>query len=359
MIIKIKQLKSGKFYISYSIKNILSDEDGNSMIEFALVLPLLILLTVGTVFLSINFAQKSILNGLAFMETRAASVRQQHTKIAEHAVQNYRKQTDGHQKWIEKAKSEIKEDNSSGDLTIIVSKDAENTEMLSNVINMIGGNKPNGKTEIKKIKSAMTLPIEYIVFSKRSDRPFTSTTIDYETKPVGGDFIDKNLLDKLPESVRKLIIPKSLVDPKKDIGSPDDGQVHDSKRADRVLSANAMENMERLNKSYAYWGLDRLSRSEAPENITIDNLSAKTVNTLGFMKASGEYISVIENGTDVLKLATQLSGFGYAIETILQPIQAVGAVGLPIVEKVGTKFAETAEINNNRMFKKSLLGIGN
>ena len=151
------------------------------------------------------------MNGLAFMETRAASVRQQHTMIAEHAVRNYMKSTEGQQKWLEEAKSEIKVDSQTKDLRVDVTKDAMNTEILSNALNVIGGRKPDGKAEIKKVKSAMVLPIEYIDKAKGSDRPNTRTTVNYETAPVGGDFINKNLLDKLPKSVSELISVACLV----------------------------------------------------------------------------------------------------------------------------------------------------
>jgi hypothetical protein len=333
------------------INTILQEEEGSSMVEFAIVLPVLIVLTIGSIYLSVGFTQKSIMNGLAFMETRAASVRQQHSMIAEHAVKNYMKSTEGQQKWLEEAKSEIKVDIKTNDLTVIVTKDAMNTEILSNALNIIGGRKPDGKTEIKKVKSAMVLPIEYITLAKRSDRPFTSTTVNYETSPIGGDFIGKHLLDKLPKSVSDMIIPNSLVDPKKDNGS-DIGQIHDSKRADGILGSDSTRNSERLNKAYDYWGLDKIGNSEKPKSLSI-----KKINTVGFLQVTAENIAIIESGANLAQVAAKFSTFGPIVEVALKPIQSVGAVVLPTVEKVGTNFAEIAETNNNRMFKKSLIGV--
>lgn len=332
------------------INTVLSEEEGSSMVEFAIVLPVLIVLTIGSIYLSVGFTQKSIMNGLAFMETRAASVRQQHTKIAEHAVKNYMKSTDGQQLWLEEAESDISVDIQTNDLKVIVTKDAMNTEVLSNALNIIGGRKPDGKAEIRKVKSAMILPIEYIDKAKGSDRPNTRTTVNYETAPVGGDFLAKNLLDKLPQSVSELIVPKSLVDPKDDdtLG----GGVNDSKRADRILGSDSTYNMERANEVYKYWGLDNFGTSEKPNSRSI----AK-VNTLGFLDITAENVALIEGGANLAQIAAKFATFGPIVQTALKPIQSVGAAVLPTVESVGTKFADMAETNNNRIFKKSLVGI--
>ena len=67
------------------LKELIKDEKGNSLVEFALVLPMLLVLTVGGVYLSVSFSHKSIMNGVSFMQARAASVRQNHGDIAKEA----------------------------------------------------------------------------------------------------------------------------------------------------------------------------------------------------------------------------------------------------------------------------------
>lgn len=338
--------------------NLLNEEEGSSMVEFAIVFPVLIVLTIGSIYLSVGFTQKSIMNGLAFMETRAASVRQQHNMIAEHAVRNYMKSTEGQQKWLEEAKSEVKINNQTNDLTVLVTKDAMNTELLSNALNVIGGRKPDGKTEIKKVKSAMVLPIEYITLAKRSDRPNTRTTVNYETYPIGAKFFEEGLLSKLPDSIKGMIIPETLVDPKKDDNADgNDNNVNANRRADWIIGSDPTHNMERVNKFYTRWGLSKTSSSEKPLSISMDNLGLKTIDKLYFLQATGEYIKVIESGANLTQIAAKFTPLGKAVDIMMKPIQSVGAVVLPVVENTGTKIADVAEINNNRIFKKSLIGI--
>lgn len=345
-----------------NIYTILRDEEGSSMIEFALVLPLLIVLTIGSLYLSVGFTQKSIMNGLAFMETRASSVRQQHNYIAEHAVRNYLKSTEGKQKWIEEAKSDIKVDSRTNNLTVIVSKDALNTEILTNALNVLGGNKPDGKPEIKKIKSAMVLPIEYITLAGRSDRPNTSTTVKYQTELIGANFINDGLFSKLPESVNEMIkkaMPKSLVDEKSDYSAV--GGEHQTRILDGILSADPTRNGVKLNKTYEYWGLELENnhKSEAPNVLKpADIFDVSKVNTLGFMKITADNISYIKTGATLAQLVAKFS-FGPAVQGALSGIQAVapgGVKALDLVRNTGTKFAATTERVNKAMFIKTSVG---
>ncbi len=96
----------------------------------------------------------------------------------------------------------------------------------------------------------------------------------------------------------------------------------------------------------------KIGNSEKPKSLSI-----KKINTVGFLQVTAENIAIIESGANLAQVAAKFSTFGPIVEVALKPIQSVGAVVLPTVEKVGTNFAEIAETNNNRMFKKSLIGV--
>lgn len=338
-------------------KKFFSDEEGSAMVEFALVLPLLIVLTIGSIYLSISFAQKSVMNGLTFSEIRAASVRQQHTGIAKHTVDNYLKRTEGNQKWLDETTSEIKADNKEKQLTIIVTKDALNIEILSNALNILGGRKPDGKTEIRKIKSAMVLPIEYITLAGRSDRPNTRTTVNYEASIAGADFLNRVLFANMPDSIKEMILPKSLVDPKTpepgEIGMPING----NRRADLILGADPTYNMRRLNKLLdKKWGLDPISSSEAPTPFTFSDISKDTADHLRLLEISAERIALIKAGANLLQVVSKLS-FGPAVGQALPAIANVVSQGADIVQRNGDKIAGQVEDNNNKMFNNNPIDL--
>ncbi len=330
-----------------NFKTLLKDEKGNSIIEFSLVLPLLIVLTVGGVYLSVSFSQKSIMNGLAFMETRAASVRKEHRQIAEHARKNYKRSTDGKQVWLDKSESAISVQKNY-DLKVTVTRDAMSADILANSLSILTGNKSDNK--IKKMTSTMILPIEYITLANRSDRPYTSTTVNYRTSPAGGDFIEQALLSKLPSPVRSMIgtdgerygMFMSFVDNKK-------GLDNDTHRVDGILSSDPKRNMENVNKCYAHWGLDTAPAvSEKPGGM--GNFS--NVNSLAFLQMTAGHIKAIQTGANAAQIAARFAGFEAVIDGVLAPMKQVGSTVLPQVTNFAHKFADFTENNNNRIFKK-------
>lgn len=329
------------------INKIVKDEDGSSMVEFALVLPLLIVLTLGGVYLSVSFGQKSIMNGLAFMETRAASVRKEHSDIAKHAVDNYIRDTAGKQKWVEGTKSEIF-DSGQNDIKIVVSKDAMNLDILANSLSILGGKKPDGHADIKKIKSFMVLPVEYIAKAKGSDRPITSTVVHYETNPIGGDFLETGLFSKVPQ-IKSLLGLQSMVDPRDDTPG-----THSTRRADQILGADKTNNMESVKKLYLRWGLDPNYNPNIghPEEAPEGGLS---IDSLNLLRVTGENIKLLEVGAAGCQYLIKTT-VGPVVDTVLAPVKSVGAAVLPKVATVGDKFADLTEKNNNRLFSKNVVG---
>ena len=63
----------------HHLKQLLQEQDGQGLVEFALVLPILLLLTLGTILLTLSYIQKARMNGLAFMSARVAIVRRANT----------------------------------------------------------------------------------------------------------------------------------------------------------------------------------------------------------------------------------------------------------------------------------------
>ncbi len=340
-----------------SLKKLIAEEEGSSMVEFAFVLPMLVVLTLGGVYLSVSFSQKSIMNGLAFMETRAAVVRMDHKSIAKIAEEKYHKSARGGQNWLKSTTSEVF-DNADNVRTVVV-KQQMNIDVLANCLNILGGNKPNGRTEIKKIKSFMILPIEYVPQSKKgkSDRPNTSTTVDYNTTPVGGDFVNANLLDKLPVSLKKMFtIGTVMVDPRK--STTGDSSVH---RVNGIISADKNRNMETVNAVYSYWGLDHNYNpnavqgrfEESPISRGVSDLTSP--NTLRFLQLTADNVKAIEAGATIAQVASSFTAIGPALDGFLGPMKKIGGEVLPQVQNMAEDFAVLAENNNNTMFKYQII----
>ena len=166
------------------LKDLIKDEEGNSLMEFALVFPLLILLTLGNIYLSISFTQKADMNGIAFLQARALSVHSPRLAPSSDEIKNGIQtsyiEKSGHN-WVEKVKSDYSY--SDKDVKVSLIKEPMRIDLLANAISILGGSKPQSGDKITQIKTVMSLPTEYT--SGDGDRPLTSTTVDYKTYPVG------------------------------------------------------------------------------------------------------------------------------------------------------------------------------
>jgi hypothetical protein len=335
------------------LKNLISEEQGNSTVEFALVLPMLIVLTVGGIYLSVSFGQKAVMNGVNFMEVRAGSVHANPPETARKAMDLYLAQAENKQRWLERA--EVlpqpvygKANNGMTDFRVSLAKEGMKIDLLLNSLRFLSGKKP--ELGFSKITSTMTLPIEYVTHKTASgsvsDHSETYSVVDYETKTGLDEFMDKLLLDKLSgemgDKVRETLFQK-LVDPKKING------IHDSKQADRVVGTNPQYNMNNVKKAYGYWGLEfeypaKAKNSEQPK--------PGGFNSLFFLQKSGEHAHAIKNGAALAGIALSMTGALAGAEAVLGPMSKAAEV----VEFVGDKVGRYAETNNKFIFRKGLVG---
>jgi len=328
---------------------------GAAMLEFAVMLPVLVVLTIGGIYLSISYAQKSIINGFTFLEVRSASVRKDYKDIAKAAKEYYLKQAGKKQKWIENSKSTIVLDNK--DIKIINEMSTLKFDILINSIALISGNKPDRN---KKISTVAILPYEYISRNNKTDRPKTYTTVDYETRPFGSEPFEKLLnSNNVLKEILKNNLLKSVVDPKSDNGDTDNPQ-NDQYVNDGILSCDRTRNMRKVNEIYDYWGLDYPGNKSKHSQNTYSEEPLKrgilNLNSLDFLKNTGENIKIIETASDITSVAltfSEATPVGAAINKALEPIKKIGEVALPPAQNFLTNFANAVEINNNRMFNNS------
>lgn len=336
-------------------KNIKRKTTGAAMVEFAIMLPVLIVLTIGSIYLSISYAQKAVVNGFTFLEARGASVRKDYKDIAKAAKDYYLKQAGKKQKWIENSKSTV----TLKDNNIIVTNELSTLkfDILINSIALISGNKPDKN---KKISTTVVLPYEYISRNNKTDRPKTYTTVDYETRPFGSEPFEKLLnSNQVVKEILKDNILKPVVDPKTDNNDADNPQ-NDQHVNDGILSADPTRNMRKVNEIYDYWGLDYPGNKAKDSQNTFSEKPLERgilkLNSLDFLHDTGENIKLIETASDITSVALALSEatpVGAAINKALEPIKKIGEVALPPAQNFLTNFANVAEVNNNRMFSNS------
>lgn len=343
-----------------SYKNLINDEQGNSMVEFALILPLLIVLTMGGIYLSVSFGQKSIMNGLTFLEGRAGSVRANYAAIDKLAKETFKRGGNsdlpsnpiGSDSWLDKTTANISvEGNQLGKqkLRVVLEKEAMNIDMLSNSLAILSGNKPSDKPDIRKIRTTAVFPYEYSFRSTNgyiSDRPKTYSVVDYEAKNTLEKGVEK-IIDKIPsqeakDTIKEYLFSK-LVDPKKIEG------INDSEQADGVLSADATRNMKNVKEAYRRWGLtynftpgtNGILSSETP-NGTI------SINSLKPLEVTAEYATMIESGAKLTSIvasaSTGIPGFA-TVKKVLGPVAGT-------IKDTGTQMADVVSTYNRNIYTR-------
>jgi len=333
---------------------------GNALIEFAMVFPLLAVFTMGSVYLSISFGQKAMMNGFAFYEARAMSVRKDPKSAHEMIVARYKKDSDGKQPWLEKIKSEVTVNENM--LEVVLTKEPVKMDMLYNCLSLLGGKKP---TNIKEIKSYINVPYEYIEHNQngyKSDRSKTGSVVDYEAQYALEKGI-KEAISGFPDSVKTLItgtIFKKMVDPKKDEAN------NDSKRADEIVGTNQELNMKVLaEKLEGTWNIEykdvtdggtNSATNEKPKTIDFDAIGnpsqvKKIYESMNFLETTGNHIGKIQVGGVALNIIKDTLPAAKPIGAIVD----VMAKGAEIVEPKLTGFSKLVSENNSRLFKDSII----
>lgn len=340
------------------VKKYKKNQNGNALIEFAMVFPLLAVFTMGSIYLSISFGQKAMMNGLAFYEARAASVRKADANIDDMVKARYKLDSGGKQPWLDKVKSNIsiKDDM----LEVTITKDPVKMDMLYNCLALLGGNKP---TNIKEIKSYMDLPYEYIEHNQNgsiSDRPQTYSIVDYQAEYTFEKFI-KDSMSSFPTSIQGWVndtIFKKMVDPKQD------STVNDMKKSDDVLGTNQSTNMKVLQSSFSDWSMDykdvtnggiNSATNELPVDLTIDDPN-KLLSSMNFLRTTGENVGKIETGKIALTvinntLLSNLTPAGQAVNQVMKVIGAAAEKVQPVLSDV----SGTVSKGNRLLFRETVI----
>ena len=348
------------------LKKLIADESGNSMVEFTLVLPLLIVLTLGGVYLSVSFSQKAVMNGLTFLEVRAGSVRKNYGEVDKLAKDIWKKDKDGlgtgigdtAENWLDKTtvKMDVSADKHQMAMRVELSKEPLNLDMLTNALSLLGGNKPTGNQKIRQIKTSMTIPYE---FNERkgsgykTDRPETYTVVDYETKYSYEKAID-SALDVLPPEPKELITKAlfdKLVDPKKKVG------VNDSEQADGVLSTDPKRNMEKIKAVYKKWGLEYTENSQissgSPEKPLYPKNKILYPESIKFLEDTGDYIKIIEGGGTLLSVLNKLNAS--PVSPFLTGVKKVLGPSSKFIYEKGNAISDGISSYNSALFQKGVI----
>ena len=327
--------------------------------EFALVFPLLILLTLGNIYLSISFTQKADMNGINFLQARALSVHSpmlapSPKEIRERIQESYMEKS-GHG-WVKKVESSMyhTDNGSRRDVRVALEKEPMRIDLLTNAISILGGVKPESGDKITKIKTVMYLPLEY-TSGGGSDRPFTSTSVDYKTFPAGGEtlsnFLDKQLFSFMPDSLSNLVGKKlfnSFVDDSSDYDE------HGSHSKNGIIGTDPKRNMKKVDEFYKTWGLETNTDSNL---ISLSSSEEPIGGKLNFLERTAQFIEVIEATGYATDIALNfVPGLGQVLKPILEALQSAGPL-LVVVEKAGTGVSNQVERNNNSLFGKSISNI--
>ena len=240
------------------------------MVEFAVVLPILLLLTVGTLLLTVSYVQKLRMNGLAYMSARVAAVRRPDVDAAAYTLQQYKEVT--RQAWIDEVQA-TRLPTSESLVGIQLQKPGERLDILANLVSGQPGQQP------MDLIVQMQLPREYAISG--SLRPKTDTIVDYRYEPSG-----------LGEVIGAL--PKGLIDTSQ--------MAEDGAQALGLVPSNT-----RLKAFYDKydWQTAYASNDEKPSGQFKD------------MQDTYQNFALIEQGGNVLNLILKFAGFAGPLKAIV------------------------------------------
>lgn len=147
---------------------LLREETGQGLVEFAIVLPILLMLTLGTILLTLSYIQKARMNGLAFMSARVAAVRRSDFDAADFTMKKYAELSQ--QTWL----SEVTASRPNTDRDAVAVGLRKPGERLDVLANLISGQ----SSQPLDLMVEMQLPREYS--GTGSLRAATFTQVDYQ-----------------------------------------------------------------------------------------------------------------------------------------------------------------------------------
>lgn len=305
---------------------ILKDEKGQNLIEFALIFPLLILLTLGGIYLSISFVQKSVMNGMTFMAARAASVRGNPTEAVKIIENKYK--NDFKQNWIKEVKTNVKI-LTKDKVTVQTSKKGNVWDLLAATFSIITG---GSQFKNKEIVCTNTITREYFTSSLTgSSRPQTDTTVNYKYTIMGdselGSYVE-NIIN---------ICPKFVLNTKQMVDEQSEKQSKDQIIGTRPLNINISDICQ--NKGGIFPPGTRLKLVSG----SLENEPRKFSETPGGMfkkmKELAGTMDTLENYSLVTSLITEFSGYGSYFGVIAEDASKIGEG----IEKISIPFIKLLE----------------
>lgn len=255
---------------------------GQAMVEFAIVLPILIVLTLGGIYLTLSYLHKLRMNGLAFMAARVAAVRAEGYDAAGFVKERY-KQTSG-QNWVDQLSTPSTLP-SSGQASVVLQKQTERLDLLANAIDILSG---GGSSDPVQLTARATLPREYWTYNGEA-RPRTRTIVDYRYGSIGAlPWVD--LLDALPDA---------LFDARQMADAPG------GSNNEALGLAPPNTNLIHFYNARGWSRMDYLENSEK-ENGQFEN-----------MRLVGTYFKAIENGASLAGYLLKFSGLGAALQEVM------------------------------------------
>ncbi|MEZ0374951.1 MAG: TadE/TadG family type IV pilus assembly protein [Candidatus Sericytochromatia bacterium] len=159
---------------------------GQGLVEFALVLPILLLLTLGTILLTLSYIQKARMNGLAYMSARVAAVRRPDFDASAFTLRQYGERSG--QRWLSEVSAGVPAAGT-GKVAISLRKPGERLDVLANMI--------SGQPTTQPLDLMVQIQMPKESTDSGNLRPQTFTQVDYQYKPR---FLGE-LLDKLPNGM--------------------------------------------------------------------------------------------------------------------------------------------------------------
>jgi hypothetical protein len=279
-------------------RRLLLQQEGQSLVEFSLVLPLLLLFSIGTIFITLSFMHKSRMNALAYTSARAASVRPADFDANTFVIDKYKERSQ--QRWLSEVTPETLP--TSNELVgVILRKPGERLDVL---VNLVSG---NSNREVRNLVVQMRLPQEYP--NGNPQRTQTFSEIDYRASylPTSTLSAKVKLIDAL--------VPKALFNTESMADNPTGGGADLTQRDDKIGIQPPNTHLKNF-----YDDLSWNAYSTHDE---------KPTGTLKTQKLIGDHFKKLEAGgtvldliADLTPLASVLKGvFGDVAGTVAQEVE--------------------------------------
>jgi hypothetical protein len=275
---------------------LLQEEDGQGLVEFAVVLPILLLLTVGTLLLTVSYIQKARMNGLAYMAARATAVRRDNTFSTRETLAQY--QTRSGQNWVSSVRVLPVPDSSERQVSVQLAKPGERLDLLAN---LVSGQPPADRPQDLQVR--MSLNPEYPPGGPR--RPQTASEVDYRYQTRG-----ELPWERLPSFISGLLIDSSqMADPVS----------NDLSKRDKAISLQPPD--EALQQFYETidWGKNAYAQN-----------NEKEAERFASMQTIHDNFKLIENGGNIITIIASFAPFVNQIKAI------VGNIGEEAARQVET-----------------------